>query len=167
MLPMNTGSISLGVRSYEIWDFQRFSLETVFMSHPKKPRLSWILVVVLVLENPDRFAIRLTEQISCRTSVSLRSRNPNAPRTSTCGEPPSSRRSGRRYGTSRLGKDTRTLPRQSPSRREPDSLRPAAHDGNHFPRREMSGSQMEMDDLFGGAFASGAEVEKLAEGAML
>ena len=34
------------------------------MSHPKKPRLSWILVVVLVLENPDRFAIRLTEQIS-------------------------------------------------------------------------------------------------------
>jgi len=48
-------------------------------------------------------------------------------------------------------------------RREPDSLRPAAHDGNHFPRREMSGSQMEMDDLFGGAFASGAEVEKLAE----
>ena len=55
----------------------------VFMSHPKKPRLSWILVVVLVLENPDRFAIRLTEQISCRTSVSLRSRNPNAPRTRT------------------------------------------------------------------------------------
>src|ERR1700693_4634045 len=53
------------------------------MSHPKKPRLSWILVVVLVLENPDRFAIRLTEQISCRTSVSLRSRNPDAPRTST------------------------------------------------------------------------------------
>ena len=49
--------------------------------NPKKPRLSWILVVVL--ENPDRFAIRLTEQISCRTSVSLRSRNPNAPRTST------------------------------------------------------------------------------------
>ena len=42
-----------------------------------------MLVVVLVLENPDRFAIRLTEQISCRTSVSLRSRNPNAPRTST------------------------------------------------------------------------------------
>src|SRR6202048_2026232 len=42
-----------------------------------------VLVVVLVLENPDRFAIRLTEQISCRTSVSLRSRNPNAPRTST------------------------------------------------------------------------------------
>ena len=38
---------------------------------------------MLVLENPDRFAIRLTEQISCRTSVSLRSRNPNAPRTST------------------------------------------------------------------------------------
>ena len=37
-----------------------------------------MLVVVLVLENPDRFAIRLTEQISCRTSVSLRSRNPNA-----------------------------------------------------------------------------------------
>ena len=35
-----------------------------------------MLVVVLVLENPDRFAIRLTEQISCRTSVSLRSRNP-------------------------------------------------------------------------------------------
>jgi len=34
-------------------------------------------------ENPDRFAIRLTEQISCRTSVFLRSRNPNAPRTST------------------------------------------------------------------------------------
>ena len=31
-----------------------------------------MLVVVLVLENPDRFAIRLTEQISCRTSVSLR-----------------------------------------------------------------------------------------------
>src|SRR5208282_2688656 len=28
-------------------------------------------------------AIRLTNQISCRTSVSLRSRNPNAPRTST------------------------------------------------------------------------------------
>jgi len=27
----------------------------------------------------------------------------------------------------------------------------------------MSGSQMEMDDLFGGVFASGAEVEKLAE----
>ena len=42
-----------------------------------------MLVVVLVLENPDRFAIRLTEQISCRTSVCLRSRNPNAPRTST------------------------------------------------------------------------------------
>jgi hypothetical protein len=42
-----------------------------------------VLVVVLVLENPDRFAIRLTEQISCRTWVSLRSRNPNAPRTST------------------------------------------------------------------------------------
>src|SRR5208283_5225104 len=39
------------------------------------------LVVVLVLENPDRFAIRLTEQISCSTSVSLRSRHPNAPRT--------------------------------------------------------------------------------------
>jgi hypothetical protein len=35
-----------------------------------------VLVVVLVLENPDRFAIRLTEQISCRTSRSLRSRNP-------------------------------------------------------------------------------------------
>src|SRR5271166_3131785 len=34
-------------------------------------------------ENPDRFAIRLTEQISCRTSVSLPSGNPNAPRTST------------------------------------------------------------------------------------
>ena len=34
-----------------------------------------MLVVVLVLENPDRFAIRLTEQISRRTSVSLRSRN--------------------------------------------------------------------------------------------
>jgi hypothetical protein len=29
-----------------------------------------VLVVVLVLENPDRFAIRLTEQISCRTPVS-------------------------------------------------------------------------------------------------
>ena len=42
-----------------------------------------MLVVVLVLENPDRFAIRRAEQISCRTSVSLRSRNPNAPRTST------------------------------------------------------------------------------------
>src|SRR5271157_6376540 len=56
------------------------------MSHPKKPRLSWILVVVLVLENPDGFAIRLTEQISCRTSVSLQSRNPNAPRTSTTNE---------------------------------------------------------------------------------
>ena len=42
-----------------------------------------MLVVVLVLENPDRFAIRLTEQNSCRTSVYLRSRNPNAPRTST------------------------------------------------------------------------------------
>ena len=42
-----------------------------------------VLVVVLVLENPDRFAIRLTEQNSCRTSVFLRSRNPNAPRTST------------------------------------------------------------------------------------
>jgi len=40
-------------------------------------------VLVVVLENPDRFAIRLTEQISCGTSVSLRSRNPNAPRTST------------------------------------------------------------------------------------
>jgi hypothetical protein len=37
-----------------------------------------VLVVVLVLENPDRFAIRLTEQISCRTSVSFRLRNPNA-----------------------------------------------------------------------------------------
>src|SRR5271169_6844734 len=34
------------------------------------------VVLVLVLENPDRFAIRLTEQISCRTSVSLRSRDP-------------------------------------------------------------------------------------------
>jgi len=33
-----------------------------------------VLVVVLVLENPDRFAIRLTEQIGCRTSVSLRRR---------------------------------------------------------------------------------------------
>jgi hypothetical protein len=32
-----------------------------------------VLVVVLVLENPDRFAIGLAEQISCRTSVSLRS----------------------------------------------------------------------------------------------
>ena len=32
-----------------------------------------MLVVVLVLENPDRFAIRLTEQISSRKSVSLRS----------------------------------------------------------------------------------------------
>jgi hypothetical protein len=42
-----------------------------------------VLVVVLVHENPDRFAIRLTEQNSCRTSVYLRSRNPNAPRTST------------------------------------------------------------------------------------
>ena len=37
-----------------------------------------MLVVVLVLENPDRFAIRLTEQISCRTSVFFRLRNPNA-----------------------------------------------------------------------------------------
>ena len=34
-----------------------------------------VVVVVLVLENPDRFAIRLTEQIRCRTSDSLRSRN--------------------------------------------------------------------------------------------
>jgi hypothetical protein len=34
-------------------------------------------------ENPDRFEIRLIEQISCRKSASLRSRNPNAPRTST------------------------------------------------------------------------------------
>ena len=42
-----------------------------------------MLVVVLVLENPDRFEIRLIEQISCRKSASLRSRNPNAPRTST------------------------------------------------------------------------------------
>ena len=33
-------------------------------------------MLVLVLENPDRFAIRLTEQTSCRTSVSWRSRNP-------------------------------------------------------------------------------------------
>ena len=40
-------------------------------------------MLVVVLENPDCFAIRLTEQISCRTSVSFRSRNPNAPRTST------------------------------------------------------------------------------------
>ena len=40
-------------------------------------------MLVVVLENPDRFAIRLTEQTSCRASVSLRSRNPNAPRTST------------------------------------------------------------------------------------
>jgi hypothetical protein len=31
----------------------------------------------------------------------------------------------------------------------------------------MSGSQSEMDDLFDGAFANGAEVEMLAEGAML
>jgi hypothetical protein len=46
-----------------------------------------VLVVVLVLENPDRFAIRLTEQNSCRTSVYLRSRNPNAPRTSTTTRP--------------------------------------------------------------------------------
>jgi hypothetical protein len=38
---------------------------------------------VLVLENPDRFAIRLTEQNSCKTPVSLRSPHPNAPRTST------------------------------------------------------------------------------------
>ena len=42
-----------------------------------------MLVVVLVLENPDRFAIRLTEQTSCGISVSLRSLNPNVPRTST------------------------------------------------------------------------------------
>jgi hypothetical protein len=35
-----------------------------------------VLVVVLVLENPDRFAIRLTEQISGKTPVSWRSRNP-------------------------------------------------------------------------------------------
>jgi hypothetical protein len=28
-------------------------------------------VLVVVLENPDRFAMRLTEQISCRTSVSF------------------------------------------------------------------------------------------------
>jgi hypothetical protein len=41
------------------------------------------VLVFVVLENHDRFAIRLTEQISCRTSVSLRSRNPNAPRTRT------------------------------------------------------------------------------------
>jgi hypothetical protein len=34
-----------------------------------------VVVLVLVLENPDRFAIRLTEQIRCRTSDSLRSRN--------------------------------------------------------------------------------------------
>jgi len=40
-------------------------------------------VLIVVLENPDRFAIRLTEQMSCRTSVLLRLRNPNAPRTST------------------------------------------------------------------------------------
>ena len=32
---------------------------------------------------PIRFAIRLTEQNSCRTSVYLRPRNPNAPRTRT------------------------------------------------------------------------------------
>ena len=51
-------------------------------AHIIKPKFR-ICGVVLVLENPDRFAIRLTEQISCRTSVSLRSRNPNAPRTST------------------------------------------------------------------------------------
>ena len=36
-----------------------------------------VLVVVLVLENPDRFAIRLTEQNSCRTSVYLRPPNGN------------------------------------------------------------------------------------------
>src|SRR5271165_503292 len=29
-----------------------------------------VFVLVVVLENPDRFAIRLTKQISCRTSVS-------------------------------------------------------------------------------------------------
>src|SRR5208283_6169104 len=51
-------------------------------AHIIKPKFR-ICGVVLVLENPDRFAIRLTVQISCRTSVSLRSRNPNAPRTST------------------------------------------------------------------------------------
>jgi hypothetical protein len=40
-----------------------------------------VLVLVLVLENPDRFAIRQTEQIS---SIGLfASRNPNASRTST------------------------------------------------------------------------------------
>ena len=38
---------------------------------------------MLVLENPDRFAIRLIERISCRTSVSFRLRNPHAPMTST------------------------------------------------------------------------------------
>src|SRR5271166_6550936 len=40
-------------------------------------------VRILVLENRVVFAIRLTEQISCRTSVCLRSRNPNATRTRT------------------------------------------------------------------------------------
>jgi hypothetical protein len=40
-----------------------------------------VLVVVLVLENPDRFAIRLTEQIS---SIGLFAvTESNAPRTST------------------------------------------------------------------------------------
>jgi len=41
-----------------------------------------VLVVVLVLENPDRFAIRLTEQISSIGLFAV-TRNPNASRAST------------------------------------------------------------------------------------
>jgi hypothetical protein len=43
-----------------------------------------VLVVVLVLENSDHFAISLAEQNSCKTSVYLRNPNPTL-----TGKPPS------------------------------------------------------------------------------
>ena len=67
-----------------------------------------MLVVVLVLENPDCFAIRLTEQISCRTSVSFRSRNPI--------HRGRARRRGRgRFQTSDFGFDRSTLRQAAPA----------------------------------------------------
>ena len=79
-------------------------------------------MLVVVLENPDRFAIRLTEQISCRTPVSLRSRNPNAPRTSTTTIPnfgiwvkmATTRRTRLSIPRSPLPQPTRRLPRRRP-----------------------------------------------------
>ena len=48
--PMVTGRISLAVRTCKISNFDGCSqVAIVSMSHPKKPRLSWILVLVLVV----------------------------------------------------------------------------------------------------------------------